>query len=134
MKKPLSQDSTKSSTQKLFRSPAVIATKRIAYAEIMHPENHMSQRRACKLIRVPRGTCQRWVRSPALNSCRGQKELEFLNSPEGTLCLHRIILAAAHTIRYGSKGIRGIQEFLELSKLDAITASSVGALHITGSK
>lgn len=129
MNQPLSQDSTKSSTQKLFRSPAVIATKQIAYTEIMHPENHMSQRKACKLIRVSRGTYQRWQHSPTPIPCYSQKEFDFFRSPEGTLCLHRIILAAGQTVRYGSKGIRGIQEFLELSRLNTFVASSTCALH-----
>jgi hypothetical protein len=56
-------------------------------------------------------------------------EHEFFGSPEGTMCLHRIILAATQTIRYGSTGIRGIQEFLKLSKLNLRVASSTGALH-----
>lgn len=129
MKMSLSQDPIKHTTQKIFRSPTVIATKRIAYAEIMHPENHMSQRKACKLIRVSRGTYQRWLHSSASVPCCSQKEHEFFRSPEGTLCLHRIVLAAGQTIRYGSKGIRGIQEFLELSKLDAFVASSTCALY-----
>jgi hypothetical protein len=129
MKPPLSQDSLKPATQKLFRSSVVIATKRIAYAELMHPENNMSQRKACKLIRVSRSTFQRWMQRPAPAHCDSLKEHEFFCSPEGIICLHRIILAAAQTIRYGSKGIRGIQEFLVLSKLDSWAASSTGALH-----
>lgn len=129
MKQPLSQDCEKPATQKLFRSPTIIATKRIAYREIMHPENNMSQREACQLIRVPRSSFQRWMRSPTPTHSYNQKEHEFFKSPEGILCLHRIVLSAAKTIRYGSKGIRGIQEFLELSQLDRWVASSTGALY-----
>jgi hypothetical protein len=129
MKPLLSQDSTKSTTQKLFRSQIVIATKRIAYREIMHPENQVSQRMACKLIRVPRSTFQRWAERPTPINYPSLMEQEFFGSPEGVICIHRIILAATQTIRYGSTGIRGIQEFLELSKLNLWVASSTGALH-----
>lgn len=129
MNVPLSQDSTKSTSQKLFRSSALIAIKRIAYSELMHPENNMSQRRACKLIRVSRGTFQRWMQRPVPSHCHILQEHEFFSSPEGTICLHRIVLAAAQTIRYGSKGIRGIQEFLEMSELNLWIASSTGALY-----
>ena len=129
MNMPLSQDSTKPTSQKLFRSSALIAIKRIAYSELMRPENNMSQRRACKLIRIPRGTFQRWMQRPVPSHCHILQEHEFFSSPEGTICLHRIVLAAAQTIRYGSKGIRGIQEFLEMSELNLWIASSTGALY-----
>ena len=69
----------------------------------MHPENNMSQRRVCKLIRASRSTFQSWMHCPAPTHCHILKELEFFSSPEGTICLHRIVLAAAQTIRYGSK-------------------------------
>jgi hypothetical protein len=129
MKQSLSQDPTKSTTQKLFRTQIVIATKRIAYQELMHSESYMSQRKACKLIRVSRGTFQRWMQKSVPVNCPSLMEHEFFGSPEGTMCLHRIILAATQTIRYGSTGIRGIQESLKLSKLNLRVASSTGALH-----
>lgn len=129
MKTTSSQDHTKSSTQKLFRSQIVVATKRIAYQELRHPDNKISQREACKLIRVPRGTFQRWENQPNRLNCPSLMEQDFFQSPEGAMCIHRIVLAAALTIRYGSSGIRGIQEFLKLSKLDLWAASSTGALH-----
>jgi hypothetical protein len=111
MKQSLSQGPTKSSTQKLFRSSAVTPTKRIAYAVIMHPDNLMSQRKACKLIRVPRGTCQRWDRSPTPISFECEKECEFFHSPEGILCLHRIILVAGKTSATAAKALDAFKSF-----------------------
>src|SRR5262249_695455 len=95
-----------------------------------HPDNNMSQRKACNLIRISRSTFQRWLQGSA-RAIMGSDLIEhqFFESPEGSMCLHRIILAAVHTIRYGSSGVRGIQEFLELSGLNCWVASSTGALH-----
>lgn len=135
MKTPLSQDHSKTATQKSFRNRLVIATKRIAYQELIHPDNKMSQRRACTLIRVPRVTLRRWqTHRPICVYDLNAAEHDFFESPVGTVCLQRIILAAAKTIRYGSSGIRGIQEFLKLSQLDQWVASSTGALHAWVSK
>jgi len=129
MKPTLSQDPAKSTTKKLFRSQIVMATKRIAYQELRHPDSKISQREACKLLKIPRGTFQRWVKKPAPMNCPSLKEQKFFGSPEGAICLHRIILAAAQMIRYGGTGIRAVQEFLRLSKLDTWVASSTGTLH-----
>lgn len=95
----------------------------------MHPDNNMSQRKACKLIRIARGTFQRWEPSALAKENLSGGEYQFFESPEGMICLHRILLAVAHTLRYGSSGIRGVQEFLELSQLDRWMAASTGALH-----
>jgi len=64
-----------------------------------------------------------------VSDCPSKLEHKFFTSPAGTRFLHRLILATTHTIRYGSSGIREIQEFLEPSKLNVWVASSTGALH-----
>ncbi len=53
---------------------------------------------------------------------------EFFLSPIGKLFTHRLVMAAHQSIRYGCGGIRGLQEFLQLSWLENVVASSVGAL------
>ena len=125
----LSHTNEKSSIQKKFRPRQVIAIKRIAYQELLHPDNKISQRKACRLIRVPRSTFQDWEKLGERPEDLSVKEQEFFSSSEGTMCLHQILLAASMTIQYGSSGIRGMQEFIRLSKLDRWVASSTGALH-----
>ncbi len=49
-------------------------------------------------------------------------------SPIGKLFTHRLVMAAHQSIRYGCGGIRGLQEFLRLSWLEYVVASSERSL------
>ncbi len=88
-----------------------------------------SQRQFALDASVPRTTLQHWIArkhgldaSPAL--------VAFLESPEGTAFLHRI-LGALHTVftQVGPCGIRLVSLFLELSQLNRFVASSIGSQH-----
>jgi hypothetical protein len=48
--------------------------------------------------------------------------------PAGAAFLQRVVISAYQTIHFGCGGIRGLQEFLRLSKLSHFVGSSYGAL------
>ena len=87
----------------------------------------ISQRCFAEAVGVPRSTLQGWIdtkasidASPAL--------VEFLESPEGVVFLHRLVLAAQIVIALmGAGGIRLVCTFLTLSGLAPFVASSYGA-------
>lgn len=88
---------------------------------------HVSQRQFAAARGVPRTTLQHWLNrkksldlEPALS--------DFLESPTGLAFAHRLVVAA-HLIftNVGPCGIRLVCQFLELSLLDRVVASSYGA-------
>ncbi len=85
-----------------------------------------SQRQAAKEMGVPRSNLQHWLKrkdsldeSPAV--------VDFFESPDGLVILHRIVVAAQFTMLQVSNGsIRLVGLFLELSGLNVFVASSYG--------
>jgi hypothetical protein len=53
---------------------------------------------------------------------------DFIATPLGAEFLQRIVMSAYQAIHFGCGGIRGLQEFLRLSRLDQFVGSSYGAL------
>ncbi len=87
-----------------------------------------SQRAAAKDAGVPRSTVRHWINR--------RRDLDlpvpvaaFLETPAGLAWLHRLVMAAAFvmTLR-GPEGIRLVCEFLELSGLAEVVASSFGSI------
>jgi hypothetical protein len=125
----VSPKSANTVTKKNYRPLQVVARKRIAYQELTEQEMGNSQRTASKLLKIPRTTFQTWEKREALFNRSDEELIAFYRTPEGMACLHRIITAAGMVINFGGSGVRGIQEFLELSGLDKLVASSTGAIH-----
>ena len=115
-------------SRKISRSRLEISQKVIAFQELISLERtEMSEREVTKLLEVPRTTMRSWRRQ------EGEEKLcpelsEFLSGHAGKQFLQRIVMAAYQTLHYGSGGIRGLQEFLHLSKLSGFIAASEGAL------
>jgi Family of unknown function (DUF6399) len=89
-----------------------------------------SNRRAAKLINIPRSTLQ--DREKKENSRRRScpKVADFLSSAEGGDFLHRLVTAVSFgVIELAGGGLRVVQTILELSQLSEYVASSVGSLH-----
>ena len=88
--------------------------------------NKKSERSVAALLEIPNTTMQSWrSREASLNS----PELdEFFSTLAGKKLLQRIAMSAYQVTHFGSGGIRGLQEFLELSTLNRFIASSYGTL------
>lgn len=114
---------------KLHRSRQEISSKVIAFRQLTSlKRNQMSERQAASLLEVPFSTMHSWKTQE--NNQGIEPELtEFISTPVGQKFLNRVISSAHMTIRYGHGGIRGLQEFLQLSQLNNFVASSEGALH-----
>ena len=88
-----------------------------------------SQRAASKLTNISRSTAQGRI------ARRNERTLplatqEFLDTAEGMMFLHRIILAVEFIIsQIAGAGIRVIQLFLELAQLDQWVANSYGSIN-----
>jgi hypothetical protein len=115
--------------RKIHRSRQEISHKVIAFQQLTSlKQNQMSERQAAALLEVPFSTMHFWKTQE--NNQEIDPELaEFISTPVGQKFLNRLVSSAHMTIRYGHGGIRGLQEFLQLSQLDNFVASSVGALH-----
>lgn len=123
-----SENSTSKSNVKVHRSRQEISNKIIAFHEILALEhNQRSKREISSLLEVPNSTMQSWInrQSDQLPPEVG----DFFLTSTGAELLTRIVLAAYQSIHFGCGGIRGVQEFLRLSKLSEFVASSEGALH-----
>lgn len=115
-------------TKKIYRSRQEIGRTRIAFQELIKPQIGKSQRSASQLLKVPRSTIQSWKTARTPSEIEEEVD-QFFASPVGSKYLHRIVLAATTVISFGGSGVRGIQEFLRLSKLHHWVASSTGALY-----
>lgn len=115
-------------TKKIYRSRQEIGRTRIAFQELIKPQIGKSQRSASQLLKVPRSTMQSWETARTASEIEAEVE-QFFASPVGSKYLHRIVLAATTVISFGGSGVRGVQEFLRLSKLNHWVASSTGALY-----
>ena len=123
-----SQENTIKKRQKISRSQSEICRKIIAFEEIFTlKQDEKSAREIAALLEIPNSTMQSWRlhKSP-------QKLLpevaEFFSTLAGKEFLQRITMSAYQVIHFGSGGIRGLQEFLNLSNLNLFVASSFGAL------
>ncbi len=114
---------------KLHRSGQEKACKIVAFQQLTSlKQSQISKRKAAALLEVPFSTMKSW--KPQKSCQELEPELvEFISTPGGQKFLSRLIASAFMAIRYGHGGIRAIQEFLQLSKLDNFVASSTGALH-----
>jgi hypothetical protein len=114
---------------KVHRSRQEISSKIIAFQQLTSlKQNKMSERQAAALLEVPFSTMHSWKIHE--DDQRISPELtEFISTPAGQKFLNRLVSSALMVIRYGHGGIRGLQEFLQLSQLNNFVASSEGALH-----
>jgi hypothetical protein len=114
---------------KIHRSRQEISSKVVAFQQLTSlNRNQLSERQAAALLEVPFSTMHSW--KTQANAQAVDPELrEFIATPVGQKFLNRLVSSAHMTIRYGHGGIRGLQEFLRLSKLNNFVASSTGALH-----
>jgi hypothetical protein len=113
---------------KVCRTQPAIARKIIAFQELINLErSKKSAREAAALLEVPNSTIQSWMLKE--NPLQVSPELaQFFSTVSGAIFLQRVVMAAYQTIHFGCGGIRGLQEFLNLSMLDQFVASSEGAL------
>jgi hypothetical protein len=128
--KPLSttpQENTRKIRPKINRSQPEICRKVIAFQEIFSiskPEK--SAREIAAILAVPNSTMQSWRSRKAQEF--SLEIAEFFSTLAGKEFLQRLIISVYKVTHFGSGGIRGLQEFLELSMLDQLIASSYGAL------
>lgn len=120
-----SQENSTEKTQKVIRSNADIGRKVIAIEELI--ASGKSARESANLIDVPNSTAQYW-RSQT-TEIQSREVDNFLITNTGKEFLRTITLAAAYAVHYEKGGIRAMQTFLRMSKLDAFVAKSYGALH-----
>ncbi len=114
--------------KKIHRSLPEVANNVIAFEKVVSLEQtRMSKREITKFLEIPNSTMQSWQTEKKTQNIHPELA-EFLLSPIGKLFTHRLVMAAHQSIRYGCGGIRGLQEFLRLSWLENVVASSVGAL------
>lgn len=113
---------------KVYRTQPAIARKIIAFQELINLEgSKRSARKAATLLEVPNSTIQSWILKE--NALQVSPELtKFFSTVFGAIFLQRVVMAAYQAIHFGYGGIRGLQEFLNLSMLDQFVASSEGAL------
>jgi hypothetical protein len=94
-------------------------------------ENRRTQREVAEEYGVSRPTVQAWARR--VNDPKSQvdpKVVVFYESPEGLAHLHGILVSAYLVfLATGGCGLPYMQKFLELSKLNTLAGSSIGALH-----
>ena len=114
---------------KVHRSRQEISSKMIAFQQLTSlKRNQMSERQAAALLEVPFSTMHSWK----IQENNQEIDLEltkFISTPAGQIFLNRLLFSVHMAIRYGHGGIRGLQEFLQLSQLNKFVASSIGALH-----
>lgn len=114
---------------KLHRSGQEKACKIVAFQQLTSlKQSQISKRQAAALLEVPFSTMKSWETQESCQELEPEL-VEFIQTPGGQKFLNRLIASAFMAIRYGHGGIRSLQEFLQLSKLDNFVASSTGALH-----
>jgi hypothetical protein len=109
--------------------------KRAAAAEAFehftqHPSS--SQRDYARAHGIPRATLGDWIRLEQPDGL-DPRVVAFLRSPAGEAFLRQLVLALFLVFHLqGACGLRLLQEFLRLTKLDPFVATSYGALHAFG--
>jgi len=129
--KPLStipQENTRKIRPKINRSRPVICRKVIAFQEILSQNKQgKSAREIAVMLGIPNSTMQSW-RSCKIAQTLPVEVAEFFSTLPGEEFLQQLIHSVHQVTHFGSGGIRSLQEFLELSKLNQLVASSYGAL------
>lgn len=122
------QENATKKRPKTSRTQPEICRKMIAFEEIhsLH-HNEKSARVVAALLEVPNSTMQSW-RSRKTSPEFSPEVAEFFSTLAGKEFLQRITLSVYQVTHFGFGGIRGLQEFLELSMLNRFVASSYGAL------
>jgi hypothetical protein len=121
------QNATKNRIR-ISRSRPAIANKVISFQELTSlKKTKLSEREATSLLEIPRATMQSWTSQKMVQEDFFEL-MEFISTPGGQKFLQRVVMAAYQTLHFGCGGIRSMQEFLELSRLDLFVASSEGAL------
>lgn len=125
---PKTEQNTTIKSGKVYRTRPAIARKIIAFQELINLEqSKKSAREAAELLEVPNSTIQSWILKE--NPLQASPELaKFFSTVSGAMFLQRVVMSAYQVIHFGCGGIRGLQQFLELSMLDQFVASSEGAL------
>jgi hypothetical protein len=78
-------------------------------------------------LNVPQSTLQHWLRRKDSIDA-DPKVVEFFESPEGAVFMHRLVLGAHFVMTLlGPCGVRRVCTFLEITGLDQFVASSYGA-------
>jgi hypothetical protein len=123
-----SQKNTPKKRPKISRTHLDICKKIIAFEEIvLVHQDDKSAREVATLLKVPNSTMQSW-RSRKTTPDIPPEMAKFFSTLVGKELLQRITMAVYQVTHFGSGGIRGLQEFLELSTLHHLVASSYGAL------
>lgn len=113
---------------KVHRPRGVIVRKVISFQELRNLKRHRkSQRDAAKLLEVPNSTMQAWMKQESARKTPVELA-EFFATAAGADFLQRNVMAVMKLMKCGPGGIRGMQEYLHHSGLDAFVASSEGAL------
>jgi hypothetical protein len=113
---------------KVHRPRRVIVRKIISFQELRNLERHKkSEREAAKLLEVPNSTMQDWIRQESARK-KPVELTEFFATAAGADFLQRNVMAVMKLMKCGPGGIRGMQDYLHNSGLDAFVASSEGAL------
>lgn len=124
-----SSENTSKKRPKIHRPRQEVSSKVIAFQELISlKQNKMSKRQAAAILEVPFSTIQSWTTQETCQEVDPELA-EFISTIAGQKFLNRVVFSAHMAIRYDHGGIRGLQEFLRLSKLDNFVASSEGALH-----
>lgn len=113
----------------VIRSSSEIARKIVAFQELISlNQTKITARGAAALLEIPNSTMQSWCTQKDGDQVCSEL-LEFVSKPAGQEFIQRIMTSAYFVIHFEKGGIRSVQKFLELSKLDKFVASSEGALH-----
>lgn len=113
---------------KVHRPRGTIVRKVIAFQELTNlKQQKKSEREAAKLLEVPNSTMQAWREQESARATPVELT-EFFSSAAGADFLQRNVMAVMKLMKCGPGGIRGMQEYLHNSGLDAFIASSEGAL------
>lgn len=117
---------TSSKNSTYHRYPREATTKRV---EGFLQQEYFTQAEFAQLYDIPRTTFQSQIYRVQQEQLKGE-EARFYESSVGLECLHRIVRAAIFVIAFrANRGVRLVQEFLQLSQLNQYVASSVGILH-----
>jgi len=115
---------TNSDTNSTYHSYQREVTAKIV--EGFDRQYYFNQSEFAQLHEIPRTTFQSQLYRARFEQSKGA-DAKFYESSIGLECLHRIVMAAMFVISFRAQGgVRLVQEFLQLSKLDRFVASSVG--------
>jgi len=104
-----------------------IAEKVVDIKSALNKNRNKSE--AARSVGVPRSTARYWLNRKAKTGL-SPDAIAFFESPAGTVVLHQLTIAAQFAItQLAGGGVDIYAQFLELSLLDRLVASSHGTLH-----